>query len=159
MYAGINEILNAYPLYPNDVIIDSIEQENAKKTSGYATRMLESYPDHAGLLYLRAITSIKSRSYHNADIVADIVKAYENSEKYKIPNNVSTEFLVKTMNLTFNSSCELFKLLWDKFGGKSVHGIVEKVMELNEDDISEHFKDYLLLHVATQSLRKMIGDK
>ena len=157
--AGIYEILAAYPLYPNDVIVDSIEQENAKKTSGYATRMLESDPDHAGLLYLRAITSIKSRNYHNADVVNDIAAAYKNSEKYSIPSDASITFLVKVMNLTFNSSCELFKLLWDKMDNKSVNRIIESAMKMSGDDISEHFKDYLLLHVATQSLRKMIGDK
>ena len=63
------------------------------------------------------------------------------------------------MNLTFNSSCELFKLLWDKIDNKSVNRIIESAMKMSDDDISEHFKDYLLLHVATQSLRKMIGDK
>ena len=159
LYAGIYEILNAYPLYPNDVIIDSIEQENAKKTSGYAARMLAADPYHPGLLYLRAITSIKSRNYHNADVVNDIAAAYENSERYSIPADVSTTYLVKVMNLTFNSSCELFKLLWDKVDNKSVNRIIESAMKMSDDDISEHFKDYLLLHVATQSLRKMIGDK
>jgi len=159
LYAGIYEILNAYPLYSNDVIIDSIEQENAKKTTGYAARMLAADPYHPGLLYLRAITSIKSRSYHNADVVNDIVAAYENSRRYSIPTDVSITFLVKTMNLTFNSSCELFKLLWEKIDGKIVNSIVKKLMELSNDEISEHFKDYLLLHIASQSLRKMMGDK
>ena len=121
--------------------------------------MLESDPDHAGLLYLRAITSIKSRNYHNADVVNDIAAAYKNSEKYSIPSDASITFLVKVMNLTFNSSCELFKLLWDKVDNKSVNRIIESAMKMSDDDISEHFKDYLLLHVATQSLRKMIGDK
>lgn len=159
MYAGIYEILNAYPLYPNEVIVDSIEQENARKTSGYAERMLAADPYHPGLLYLRAITSIKSRDFHNADVVNDIVAAYENSVRYSIPTDVSITFLVKTMNLTFNSSCDLFKLLWDKIDVKSINRIIQKALEMGKDDISEHFKDYLLLHVASQSLRKMIGGK
>ena len=163
LYAGIYEILNAYPLYPNDVIVDSIEQEKAKKTSGYAARMLAADPYHPGLLYLRAITSIKSRNYHNADIVNDIVAAYENSERYGIPNNVSTKYLVKVMNLTFNSSCELFENLWDKLCELKepylTELIVEKTMELSNDDISEAFKEYMVLHIAAQCLRKMIGDE
>jgi hypothetical protein len=35
---------------------------------------------------------------------------------------------------------------------------VEKTMESNNNVIGEHFKDYLLLHIASEALRKMIGD-
>ena len=163
VYAGIYEILNAYPLYPNDVIVDSIEQENAKKANGYAARMLATDPYHPGLLYLHAITSVKSKDYHNADAVNDIVAAYKNSEKYSIPKDISLEFLAKTMNLMFNASCELFGLLWDNLDSLKEEDFAEhiatKVSELSVEDVSQDFKDYLMLHLVTQSLHKMIGDR
>ena len=158
LHAGIYDILHDYQLYPNDVIVDSIEQEKAKKASLYTARMLEANPHHPGLLYLHAITLIKSRDYHNSEVVNDIIAAYSNSGKYSIPFDSSIEFLVKVLNLAFNSSCELFKLLWDKIDKKIVNSIVEKTMESNNNVIGEHFKDYLLLHMASEALRKMIGD-
>lgn len=157
--SGIFEITHKYPLYPNDVIIDSLEQEQAKKACGYVRRELESNPDHPGLLYLYAITSIKSRNYHNSDVTSELVKAFENSRKYGISDKISLDFFIKTINLAFNSSCELFELIWEKVEKKYAKIIIEATLDMSDDNISQQFKEYLLLHVATRSLRKMIGDK
>ena len=159
IYTGVYEILRMYPLYPNDVVIDIIEQENAKKTNGYAARVLESNPYHPGLLYLSAITAIKSGKPNKNDVKNDIVAALQNSSRYSIPNDVSIEFFVKVLNLAFNSSSDLFEYVWESVDGKYAKEIIDKVSVLTSEEISNDFKNYLLLHIKSQSLRKIIGGK
>lgn len=156
-YTGIYEILQTYPLYPNDVVIDVIEQENAKKTSGYAARVLESNPYHPGLLYLNAITAIKSGIFDKNYVRNDIIEALQNSDKYSIPIDISTKFFVKVLNLTFNSSANLFEFVWDSVNSKYFNSIIDKALELTSEEISDDFKEYLVLHIKSQALRKIIG--
>lgn len=161
--SGLSEISLTYPFYPDDVYLSPQERENAKKTAGYTAHVLEEDPFHPGLLYLHAITSIKSRSYSNVPVLNDIFAAWENSKKYNIPEDVSLAFFVKTLNLTYNSSKVLFDEAWRRIDrlpdGSLLKGkIVDYITNTNEIEIGEHFKIYLLCYIATQALQKMIGE-
>lgn len=160
---AIKTILSTYPLHPDKVVRDGDERENAKKTSSYAARMLESVPDHPGLLYLHAIALIKSENYHSQEVANDIIAAYRNSTKYSNFYNEITavDFLAQVLNLTFNSSSELFELLWGKIFAidRNLCARLEAVISrMKNDKISQQFKDYLQLHLTSQALQKMIGD-
>ena len=158
-FAGLFDILNAFPLYPNDVIIDKLEMETSKKAASYVKKVLDNNPDHPGLLYLSAITAIKSGSFDENDVRNDIVAALQNAGKYSIPKDVSMNFLVKVLNLLFNSSADLFEFVWSMIDGKYIKEIVGTTLALTKEEISEQFKDYLLLHIKSQMLRKIIGGK
>lgn len=157
--AGIGEIEKSYPLYPDKVTHDTLEEENAKKAHIYAGRLLETISNHAGLLYLKAITAIKSRHYSNREVINDIVAAYKKAEEYKISNDESMKFLVRVMNLAFNSSTNLFRELWERLEKDLIGGTLNTVKELRANGaISEEFSTYIQLHVIERALRKITGD-
>jgi hypothetical protein len=135
---------------------DDIERKQALKTQWATKRILDEGSDSPGLHYLYAITAIKSAN-HNDDVIDSIAIAYKEFAG-RDSKDKALEILAKVMNLTFNASSELFENLWEKLCDLKepffTELIVEKTMELSNDDISEEFKEYLLLHIATQSLKK-----
>jgi hypothetical protein len=157
--AGIKEIEKSYPLYPDKIVRDALEKENAKKSCEYAGRMLETKSEHSGLLYLKAITAIKSGRYTNREVVNDIVAAYRKSVSYGLDDEESLTFLVRVMNLAFNSSTNLFRELWQRLEDELLGKTLATVEVLSKKgEISDSFVKFITLHVLERALRKITGD-
>lgn len=168
---GLEIIASTFPFFMHEVVSAGKNGEDervlASQTQAHAARLLESIPSHPGLLYLRAVTCVKSGVYNEKDVVTDATAAYISAqEKYLISREAIVGFSMKVVNLFYNASpgmaYALLEQMWkfDDLAGEAKNVVKDRYRAvLKSPDICIECKDYLLLQFAADELQKLIGEK
>ena len=168
---GLDTIEETFPFALNGVFLGGNRGEDERllaiRTKTHVARHIESHPFHPGLLFLRAIASVKSNEYNERDVVNDASAAYQNARKmYGISTEYLNMFSMKVVNLFYNASpgmaYALLEQMWkfDDLAGEAKNVVQDRYRAvLKSPDICIECKDYLLLQFAADELQKLIGEK
>lgn len=150
--AGLLDFDKLFELSPDRESFSGEEIARATEMDVMIGRMLESMPDHPGLLLLQACAEIISGNYNESIVVNDIAAAMKFAEiRYSVRPDIIHSALCKTMNLALSSSVSLFD------------SAIEKVLKdetridclsnfMSSKDFSDENRSYLLLRYISEKV-------
>lgn len=151
--AGWDQLEEILPLHTDVVAKNNEERAKANKIKGAVGRMLESNADHPGLLLMRAIAEIKAGNYEVKMVANDINAAFRFASERKINDKIRREIIIKTLNLTLNSSVELYEKTIEQISKYQSVSREELQNELIKSPfISDANRDYILLDLISNKL-------
>lgn len=151
--AGWDQLEEILPLHTDVVAKNNEERAKANKIKGAVGRMLESNADHPGLLIMRAIAEIKAENYEVKMVANDINAAFRFASERKINDKIRGEIIIKTLNLTLNSSAELYEKTIEQISKYQSISKEELQNELIKSPfISDANRDYILLDLISNKL-------
>lgn len=152
MLTEANAGLHILPrLFPPEAGRERFDQEERQRAAGLnvaAGRMLESNPDHPGLLLAQASAEIIAGDYSESVIANDVAAAVRYaSERYSVSQDALELALHQTLDLALTSSVKLFETVLDRVIEPSEKtNWVEKL--LLSGQISDANRTYLLYSYA-----------
>lgn len=157
--AGLHIILNVFTFEINKDKFAEKEKMQASKINIIVGRMLESNPDHPGLLFTQALAEIIVGDYSEKIIANDIVAAAKYAlERYSVPKEDLISILNKILNLALNLSIALFDTIFYSLDGDRKKDMLEQM--IISKDINDVNREYLLYsYVLDCTNRFLKGDK
>ena len=168
---GLDTIEETFPFALNGVFLGGNRGEDERllaiRTKTHVARHIESHPFHPGLLFLRAIASVKSNEYNERDVVNDASAAYQNArKKYRISTEYLNMFSMKVVNLLFYASPRMASDFLKQIQKTEKEIAEENATEtattkhtdmlslvLNSSYVSDECKEYFLLRHAISKLK------
>ena len=153
--AGVSEALDWFDLKKK--AFTSEDEDNARDVSVLAGRMLESRPDHPGLLLTQGLAEIILNA-NDKLAIRNIVAAIEFAvSRYEIDPKIIKKKMKDAVKLLLEKTPYGFEEVISKIGKTCGHSHKELICELmNRNDISEASRDYLLLSYAGDIVNEII---
>ena len=128
-----------------EVNTDNIQ--DARKIGVVAGRMLESKPDHPGLILLQTCAKVISAEYEKMIVVHDLTAAIQYAKtRYSVTDSVLWPVVWQVLNLMLNTSADLFDLALILIS-ETQHYAQVKLLDhlLTADEVSDDNREYILM--------------
>lgn len=143
--AGFDYIQKVFPFHVDKLVLNDDEQEKAISYVPVIDRLLESQPDHPGLLILRAVADMKSgRSIHR-NVVEYVVAGFRYAlDRYSVSEESCLNLLVRVLNLASRISIKLYQDIVDELHKNELATKSLIVKEMMESElVNNDFRNYL----------------
>lgn len=157
--AGLSQLARIFDLSTDKAQYDDEEIQSAREISVVAGRMLESKPDHPGLILLQVCAKVISGEYEKVIAVNDLTAAIQYAKtRYSIAEGELQPVIRQVLNLMLNTSGELFDLAMAQISETQGHSKIDLLTHLlTADEVSDENREYILVQYTIERTRKMMG--
>ena len=157
--AGLGQLATIFDFSPDKVRYDDDEIQDARKIGVVAGRMLESKPDHPGLILLQTCAKVISAEYEKMIVVHDLTAAIQYAKtRYSVTDSVLWPVVWQVLNLMLNTSADLFDLALIQIS-ETQHYAQVKLLDhlLTADEVSDDNREYILMQYTLERTKRITG--